>query len=410
MTRRRGAGRAAAAVVAVVVAAAVVLGLLPGPVRAADDPLVAVQRLLDTRVAAVGSGDKAEFMGTVDPQAAASFKDAQARLFDGLHSLPLAVYALEARTRDSGDLSPRGAGTFLPETRQRMRFKDYDATDALESLWLTYVQRDGRWYVAADDDPSPLGLDTARGLWDFGPVSAQPTPHFLLLSHPAQADRARALGALAEKAVAVLSQRWPQPWPGRIPLVLPGSIDELAAIIQSTVDLTKFVAFVSYGSNRDEGWTPTAPRIYIQDRNLSGYSDRFQTETLVHELDHAAVAPISGPFVPAWVHEGVAEWVASGNPVSKRSNRVSDRSDHSHLPRDYSFTTGSQGSIVHLYSASKAAVSVLAGAKGTAAPAAFVKDLGQVRVAPGSVDYQVDAALRRSLGLGLADLESLWGG
>ena len=39
---------------------------------------------------------------------------------------------------------------------------------------------------------------------------------------------------------------------------------------------------------------------------------------LGHELDHAAAAALAGPFVPAWVHEGVAEWVAKARPTGER--------------------------------------------------------------------------------------------
>lgn len=386
-------------------AALLALAALPTSARAQDaTPIQGVQRTLDARVAAVRAGDKGAFLATVADDAPAAFKTAQARLFDGLRSLPLASYSLEARLFDTGDLSRRGEGSFLPETRQRMRLRDYDAVDAVDTLWLTFVKRGSDWRIIADDDVVDVGLDTARGLWDFGPVVAQPFPHFLILSHPEQRDRAVALGAMAERALAVHQERWTEPWPGRIPMVLPGSVEELGAILQSTIDLTKFVAFVSYSSVRDAGYEHTAPRIYIQDANLSKHSERFQTETLAHELNHAAVAYVNGPFIPAWVHEGVADWISTG----QRTNERNRSSDHSNLPRDHSFSTGSQSSIVRSYSLSRAAVSTLASVKGTAAPAAFLKELGAVRVAPGSVDYQVDAALRRAAGLSIAELERLW--
>ena len=130
---------------------------------------VGAQALLDVRVAALSAGDRDAFLATVDPQAPKSFLDAQSRSFDGLHSLPLAGYALEARLDDSGDLGGKlsadygGAKTFLPETRQRMRFRDYDDRDAVDSLWLTFVQRDGKWFVGGDNDLSALGIDTFRG-------------------------------------------------------------------------------------------------------------------------------------------------------------------------------------------------------------------------------------------------------
>jgi hypothetical protein len=350
-------------------------------------------------------------MATVDPDAPAAFRDAQSRLFDGLRSVPIESYALEARTDDTGDLGrgldlKYGTKVQLPETRQRMRLKGYDDRDAVDSLWLTFVQRNGRWYVGGDTDLAALGLDTARGLWDFAPVATLATEHLLTIYHPAQEERARALSAIAEEAIKTLDGRWDQPWSHRIPMVLPAGTDELEQLLQSTIDLDKFLAFVSYGSVRDDGWEATAPRIYIQDENLKAYDRPYQVETLVHELTHAASAPLAGPFVPNWVHEGVADWVATGRSTKERKPTGSDGV----LPRDFEFSTGSQASIIRAYRESRSSISYLSARRGIGAPSALFRELGGPRVAPGSSDFQTDAALRRATGgaMGLPDLQSGW--
>lgn len=368
-----------------------------------------VQAVLDARVAALSSGDRVAWLATVDPDAPKAFREAQGRLFDGLRSVPIESYSLEARTDDTGDLAgdlglKYGGPVQLPETRQRMRLRGFDDRDAVDSLWLTFVQRDGRWFVAGDEDLAAVGLDTARGMWDFAPIEVLATDHLLTIFHPAQRDRARALSAIAEEAVGVLRSRWDQPWPERIPMILPADTDELERLLQSTIDLDKFLAFVSYGSVRDDGWESTAPRIYIQDRNLSTYDRPFQVETLVHELAHAAGAPLSGPFVSNWVHEGVADWIATGRSTGERKPSGSD----GQLPRDFEFSTGSQSKILEAYKDSRSVVSYLSSRSGAGAPTAFFRELGSVRVAPGSSDHQIDAALRRSARLGLPDLEGGW--
>jgi hypothetical protein len=371
--------------------------------------VAAVQAVLDARVAALAAGDRDAWLATVDAQAPEAFRAAQGRLFYGLRSVPLESYALEARLEDTGDLGiglgrRYGAPVQLPETRQRLRLRGFDERDAVDSLWLTFVRRGERWYVAADDDLAALGLDSARGPWDFAPVEVLATEHLLTIFHPDQSDRARALSALAEEALGVLRSRWDLPWSERIPLVLPAGTDELEQLLQSTVDLDKFLAFVSYGSVRDDGWEATAPRVYIQDENLRGYDRAYQVETLVHELSHAAGAPHAGPFVPAWVHEGVADWVATGRSRAERRPAASD----GRLPRDFEFTTGAQTEIVNAYRESRSATSYLSSRAGLRAPTALFRELGAVRVAAGSVDLQADAALRRATGLGLTDLEAGW--
>ena len=79
---------------AILLAVAVVALLLnpSGSSSAAPaDPLVAVQRVLDAQVTAVQQGDRAAYLGTIDPEAPAAFRDAQVRRFDGLRSVPLAI-------------------------------------------------------------------------------------------------------------------------------------------------------------------------------------------------------------------------------------------------------------------------------------------------------------------------------
>lgn len=402
---------ARAAVALAVAALLVALGSVSPQSRsgAAQTDRGTVQAVLDAREAAVASGDRAAWLATIDPKAPKAFRDAQGRLFDGLRSVPLERYELEARLDDTGDLgvgleAKYGAPVQLPETRQRLRLKGFDERDAVDSLWLTFVERNGKWFVAGDDDLAPLGLDTARGPWDFAPIEVLATEHLLTIFHPGQADRARALSAIAEEAVTVLQKRWDQPWSERIPLILPADTDELEKLLQSTIDLDKFLAFVSYGAVRDTGWDTTAPRIYIQDENLAEYGRDFQIETLVHELAHAAGAPLAGPFVSAWVHEGVADWIATGRSTKERKPKGSD----GRLPRDFEFSTGEQTNIIESYRESRSLTSFVAGRSGLGAPTALFRELGSVRVAAGNADFQIDAALRKAAGQGLAESEGSW--
>ena len=382
----------------------------PAPAPKNDEPLPAVQSVLDARSAAVMHKDRPAFLATVDPSAPAAFRQAQSRQVDGLLSLPLASYALRASTDEFGDLGTGlsahygGAPVFVPETRQVYRLEGYDDRDAVDHLWLTFVQRHGTWYVGGDADLDPLGIETDRQLWDAGPVVLQRTDHVLVLSHPAQAERAAALAAIAEEAAVTFTGRWTQPWSGRFPVILPGSVDELGQLLHSTVDLDKFVAFTAYGAERQDGWTSTAPRILVQDVRLGAYSRPAQVETLVHEIAHLAAAPLAGPFIPGWVHEGLADWVATG----RRAGELRPAGGDGRFPRDFELSTGPSAAIIRAYRESRSAVSLLAARRGPGAPSAFFAALGAIRVAPGSVDHNTDAALRAQSGLSLGELEAAW--
>ena len=390
----------------------VIAGLAPSPAvgQESTDPLIATQDVLDDRSEAVRANDREAFLATVDPKAPSAFRGAQARYFDGLTSLPLESFALTAQIEDTGDLSAAAAGeyggdpVFLPETRQLYRIAGYDDRDALANLWLTFVQRDDRWYVGGDDDLESLGLDTDRGLWDLGPVRLETRPRVAVISHPDQATRAAAIADLAETAMTRLAQVWDQPWSQRVPIILPSSTADLERLLLSTIDLDKFVAFASYRLSEDEDFSGSAPRILVQDSRLSRYPAQTQVETLVHELLHAAAASKAGPFVPLWVHEGVADWAATGRGGASRAPAGSD----GELPRGFELSSGSQAAISRSYRESRSAIALLAERSGAGAPRAFFEALGSIRVAPGDDDYQVDVALQKVAGQGFADFERAW--
>ncbi|HUS61029.1 MAG TPA: hypothetical protein VMY34_02460 [Acidimicrobiales bacterium] len=375
-----------------------------------DERIAQVQKVLDARVAAVVARDEAAWMATVDPRAGTAFRTLQQRQIQGWLALPIIGFGLQARTRDTGDLGTgldarHGAPVFLPETRLRYRLQGYDDRDVVESQMLTFVRRGTNWFVAADDDLDDLAIYTSRNLWDLGPVATIGTEHFLVIHHPEHADRANDLGRLAEQALVALQARWQRVWSERLPVVLPGSVAELETLLHATLDVGKFVAFVTYESVWDDDYQASAPRLYLQDRNLAGYSEDRQVEILVHELVHAASAPLAGPYIPSWVHEGVADWIAAGKSTTERRPRGSD----GRIPRDYELSTGSGSSISLAYNESRSAMSFLARKRGPDAPVAFFERLGADRLAPGSVDHHLDAALAPVAGFDLARLERDWG-
>ncbi|MBA2608190.1 MAG: hypothetical protein H0U92_04590 [Actinobacteria bacterium] len=362
---------------------------------AAASPLDAVKTLLTARAKAEVASDRAAFADTIDPQAPAAFRDAQLKSFDGLTSLPVQSLSYDVRVDLIGDLTRAvsrseygGATVYLPQTIRALQFTlDADAP-GLDDMWWTYVQRDGKWYVGGNDDVTDLGLEPTESMWDLAPVVTLQTPHVMLIVHPENRDRGQALAASAENALRTIAQRWTLPWPGRLVGFVPSSPDELATIIQATIDVKKFVAFISYAFD-PESLRATVPRLYVQDTNLSRYGTAQQTETLVHEFVHAAGAAYTGPYTPAWAQEGLADWIATGLPKPEAPTpQLNDTP-----PRNDQFGAGSQTDIVRAYRDSKSLVAELAVLKGKAAPFDFFKAMGADIVRPGNSDYVVDKSL-----------------
>jgi hypothetical protein len=372
----------------------------------------AVRQVLAARVDALERGDRAAFLDTVDQAATDEFKVRQGRLFDGLRSLPLASYDLRLRTDEVPDLAaglagryPGAEAVFLPPVEAHYRLTGIDTVDAVDGYYYTFLLRGGRWRIVSDRDVEDVGLPSSRNLWDYGPVDQQRSAHFTVLHDPADRKRAETLSAFCEQAYARVRTTFGRPVPDQIVVVLPHTLDQLRDILQATFDLTNFVAFASASVDRDHGWDSTAPRVYVQDANLARSRRDFQLQTFHHEFTHVAAFALAGPFVPSWIHEGLADWMAEGEPPPEKV----DGSD-SILPHDWEFTTGGGESILRAYDESTSAMGFLAARKGPNAPLDLLARVGEQRVAPGTSEYRVDQGLRAIYGAGFDQFQKDWHG
>ena len=406
---------------ALLVAAVALAGGLP-TVRAQTAPPTtappatreqAVQAVLDQRVDALRRGDRAAFLDTVDPAATDEFRTRQGHMYDGLRSLPLAAYELRLRTDEEPDLAggglagryPGAEAVFLPPVEARYRLTGIDTVDAVDGYYATFLLRGGRWRIVSDRDVEDVGLPSARNLWDYGPVTQERTTHFTVFHDPADRKRAEALATLCEQAYTRLTATFGRPVPAQIVVVLPHSLDQLREILQATFDLSNFVAFASASVDRDADWQSTAPRVYVQDTNLSRSRRDYQLQTFHHEFTHVAAFPLAGPFVPSWIHEGLADWMAQG----RQPPSAVDGSDGI-LPHDWEFTTGGGDAIVRAYDESTSAMAFLAARKGQGAALDLLVQVGEARTAPGTGRYHVDQALRAVYGAGFDQFQKDWNG
>ncbi|HMC05411.1 MAG TPA: hypothetical protein VKJ83_08050, partial [Actinomycetota bacterium] len=271
--------------------------------------------------------------------------------------------------------------------------------------YYTFLLRDGRWRIVSDGDVEDVGLPSARNLWDYGPVTRERTSHFTVFHDPADRKRAQTLAALCEQAYARLTTTFGRPVPAQIVVVLPHNLDQLKEILQATFDLSNFVAFASASVDRDVDWQSTAPRVYVQDANLSQSRRDYQLQTFHHEFTHVAAFPLAGPFVPSWIHEGLADWTAQGQPKPAPVG-----GSDGILPHDWEFTTGGGDAIVRAYDESSSAMAFLAARKAGSAPLDLLAKVGEARAAPGTSEYQVDQALRAIYGTGFAQFQKDWNG
>ncbi len=371
----------------------------------------AIQDLLDRRARALIEHDKQMFLATVGPKGS-EFFDKQSSLFDHLSQLPIASYSLIVEPQRYGDLArpsdrDRYAGAeevAIPLTTESYRLAGYDNDPVAQDVYYTFVQRDDDWRIESDTDLDDLGFNTQRGPWDFSAVDVSRTEHFVGISGDCSgcptADTAL---SVAEEALTIVDRFWSQPWSRRVPVYAPQGFEELSSIIQATYPVDNYVAFAFWTGG--EGENPGARIIVNPDRFLGADRDR-ALSILTHELFHAASLPHSGPFIPRFVEEGLAQYVQYEGSDSVIAG--ADASSAGELPDDYRFFVGSTDALLQTYRTSLSAIGFLAERWGPSKLERFYVRLGRRGNDPGTTRYQLDSAMRDVLGVSSKKFEALW--
>jgi hypothetical protein len=387
----------------------------PAAVRAQPEPYAGIREMLDRRAAAVLAGDEEAFMATVaeiDPR----FVERQRQMIRGFGNLGVSEYRLHISNRFWPELTtPREVAKYGPRARptvlhveERYRIDGFDPQLALEDLYLTFVRTDEGWKVASDVDLEDVGLWSGRKLWEYDPVITRSSEHFRYVSHPDQAGAAEEILAAAERALGAVEDRWPLPWRQRALILAPTSTEELGRIIQATFDLDNFVAFAYSSVERRTDFDLVGHRIILNWPTFSRYDISVQERILAHELLHFATREYTGPMVPGFVDEGIAEWVAGDIVTSEISRRLGAGTWDRALPRDYEFITGDGNDITLQYQESFTSAEYQVDRFGIHEVANFYRMLGRTRLAPGTPRYHVDQAMRANFGLGYPEFEARW--
>jgi hypothetical protein len=386
------------------------------PVPAAElQPLI--EAVLSKRARAVREEDRRAFLASVDPRAKA-FRKQQRRIFRRLTSLPLGRYELTVTSGEKDFSKPRHArnheavdDVFIPEVEEIYRFKGLDDAGFVNDLYFTFVLRNDSWLIAADDDLRGKST-TDRNPWDFGPLTTSRSKHFLLVQHPCRTigctDVGESFLQLAEAALTRVDARWLEPWNRRVVVFVTSTQEELRAILDVKFDVGRFVAF-SYAPNRSRGYSPA--RIVVNREGLSGRSSESLLVVLAHELTHVATRRPSGPHIPLWVEEGLAEWVsrAPGDSADLYFNdQTASGAVTPALPKDRDFRRSGEEQLFLHYQSSRSAVRYFIERYGYERFVRFYKALGNSRDRHGSSEKHVGRTMRRFTGVGLREFEAQW--
>jgi hypothetical protein len=331
-----------------------------------------------------------------------------------LSDVPLASYRLvldESLPDLATDQIRRAYGTDVQVVYvvEELQLEGFDERPAAEDLFLTLVADPTGWRAASDRDAERHGLVSVDHLWDHGPVVATTVGPVMALHHPDGPP----VGPLLEEASAGLAEareRWPLAWPERVPIIVPRDEDELAELLHVTFDLSNFIAFATSTSiGHLDTYELTGSRIVLNPGRFLDRDSATRQRILVHELMHVATRPVSGPMLPSWLDEGIAQ--ALGEQQSTTGTRLLDAlaTADVRLPTDGEFVVGGRDRIFLSYQLAWSFVEHLRATYGSDAVAAFYAAAGRGAVGqPGTEEYHVDRAAREAFGAPLADLIETW--
>ncbi|MDQ4058997.1 MAG: hypothetical protein M3124_07730 [Actinomycetota bacterium] len=383
----------------------------------AASQLTLIEEVLTERARAVREGDRSAFLASVAPGSGA-FRRQQRRISKRLASLPIGSYELELTSGEKDLAKPRHErryeafdDVFILRVEERYRFKGIDDAAFVNDVFITFVLHGDTWLIAADDDLGEKST-TDRSPWDFGALTTTRSEHFLLVQHPCRRPGCTEVGEsflqLAEAALVRVDERWPEPWNKRVVVFVTSTRRELRAILDVEFELGRFAAF-SYAPSRTRGYSPA--RIVVNRAGLSERSPESLLVVLAHELTHVATRRPSGPDIPMWVEEGLAEWVSrtSGDGADVFfSDRARRGAGTPELPKDRDFRRSGKDQLFVHYQSSRSAVRYFIERYGYQRFIRFYRALGDSHDRPGSTDEHVNRAMRRFTGIGVRRFEAQW--
>ncbi|MER5716062.1 hypothetical protein [Streptomyces sp. NPDC002132] len=329
----------------------------------ADTAQDTAQRLLDRRAAAVLAHD-------ADAYAATGERAGYARL----RSLPLASwsYRVTSARRDGDSLTA--------EAELSYRVDGYDRAPVTAARTLRLARTAAGTWAVASERPAPKA---GAQLWDQGAVTVARGAHSLVLGVGRTGGQLRAFADLADRAVPAVSAAWGEDWARHVVVLVPGSLDGMAALLGSPAASYRGIAAVTTG---ETGGAPRAPadRIIVNPDAYGVLGPVGRQVVLTHETAHVATRAHTGPSTPLWLSEGYADWVGyrgtgrTPSQVAPELQRaVTDGRTPTALPADEDFAfTGDATRLARAYESGWLACRLIAAHWGEARLDALYRAVG----------------------------------
>ncbi|GAA2263864.1 hypothetical protein GCM10010145_40700 [Streptomyces ruber] len=266
-----------------------------------DPARTEVQRVLDRRSEAVLERDETAYRSTEAPAADAGADQRATGMaeFAHLRQLPLASWSYRLTGfRRSGDRA-------TAEAELRYRIRGYDREPVTAARALTLSHDDGTWYVASDEPAH----DAAEQLWEQGSVRAVDGRYSLVLGVGHSEAALRAYADAADRAVPAVSDAWGDDWTGRVVVLVPETLEEMAGLLGAPASSYRGIAAVTTGETGGRARAP-ADRVIVNPDAYDLLGDFGGQVVLTHETTHVATRARTTAATPLWLSEGYADWAA----------------------------------------------------------------------------------------------------
>jgi hypothetical protein len=385
----------------------------PAPADAADRAAAArlrsVRTLLAARATALLRHDRAGWLAGVDP-AATALRTRQTTFLTGIAAVPLGSWRYTVEPGDEAGRGERG-GAWTVRVTLHYALRDADPAPTSRPLVLTFVDRGGRWLIAADDHTAPDGSTTTwRGPWEHGRLLVRAGTSSLVLAHPDNARRLAAFVATVDEVVPRVRATVGSRLPRRVAVLIPDDEKEMSSLVGEKLVLGTIAAVAVADSVDTERDKALGQRIVVNPANIDRLGQLGRRIVLEHEVTHLATRGVTGPQTPIWLVEGLADWVGyrdSGLPAHQVADELHAALGTGHWPGRLPVAADFTGDSPRLALAYEEAWSACRLIADRAGPAALLRLYRAVGTAADPT-ATLDAQLRATMHAGTAQFTMQW--
>jgi hypothetical protein len=365
-----------------------------------------IQQALDTYAGSLVSKGRDEFLSVIDTGDQA-FAAQQLTMFDRLAAVPFADYRI-----DITSLNESSPGNVIAKVDTAYTYSgSFSGLPDPERAAFSLVETDAGWKISGDATEQALGKPRGAGLEDFGPVRVLTGDHVLVFSHDVEEATAAQAARLADDAFPRLETSLPGVNLPKVPIRVFDGKEQIDAAFPGKWTEWAGGASRQLGAGVDQGGEIIIDADLFTEEAAadSGYNPKM----MAHELTHVALFPQSGPRVPPFLIEGLADYVAGEDDLAllqdtiRRGESFSPSLKDLYQPGGFAALLTPEAAIL-AYEQADAAVALLEERYGPGTSLQLIREFKRRGEEQTDQELLVDEVFHSVLGIGWDEFETQW--